>query len=460
MRPPRLTGSIRRQLVVQFLLVTAVLSALLYLSVRSVAVSAVETTQDRILGAATLAVAEELRGGADGVTVSVPYTAFSMLGALGEERVFYRILIAGQTVTGYGDLPLPEPVPTGLDPTYYAVDYQGERVRVAVARRSVLVARAPTEVMVLVAQTRQAQADIVARMANRAAVLGLGFFLISAVLSIFTARSLVSPVLQLAEAVGRRGPQDLRPVNRPVPQELAPLVTALNGFIGRLSGALSRTETFITEAAHHIRTPLSALRMQAETALRQTEDEQVRSTMRSMIRAVDGSARSAGQLLDHAAVIYRSDQRADEEVELCNLLAGLCRAFDPVAEMRDIALSLDLPKAPVTLNTDRLLLESAIRNLIDNAVKYSDPDGRIEIRLTLEDTRARISVADRGRGLSGERPSDLLGRFKRGRNVEDVVGSGLGLTIVREAALAIGGSFALSEREGGGACAVLVLPLG
>jgi two-component system sensor histidine kinase TctE len=311
----------------------------------------------------------------------------------------------------------------------------------------------------MVAQTRQAQADILSLMTNRAAVLGLGFFLITALLSILTARSVVAPVLNLAEAVARRGPQDLRPVARQVPTELGPFVAALNGFMGRLSGALSRTETFITEAAHHIRTPLAALRAQAEIALRQTQEEEVRSTLRGMIRAVDSSARSAGQLLDHAAVVYRSDQRTEQELDLNALLTGLCRDFDAVADMRDIGLDLGLPDAPLRLVADRLLLESAVRNLIDNAVKYSAAESRIDIRAAQQADRILISVCDRGRGLSGEKPADLVGRFRRGRNSGDVVGSGLGLTIVREAALALGGSFTLSEREGGGACAVLSLPL-
>ena len=459
MRAPRLSGSIRRRMVIQLLLVAALLSALLYLSVRSVAFSAVETTQDRILGAATLAIAEELRGGAEGVSVDIPYAAFSMLGAIGEDRVFYRILIAGETVTGYDDLPLPENPPEGLDPTFYSVAYQGEKVRVSAAYRSVLVARKPTEVLVLVAQTRSVQAEIVARLANQAAALGLGFFAVAALLSIATGRSVLQPVQRLAEAVGRRGPNDLRPVARPVPEELAPLLGALNGFMMRLSGALSRTETFIAEAAHHIRTPLSSLRMQAEIALRQTEDEEIRKTLRAMIRSVDDSARSAGQLLDHAAVIYRTDQRSEETIDLWPLVEGLVDGFRPLAEMRDVELHTIAPPEGMTLVADRVLLESAIRNLVDNAIKYSFADGLVEVGLHREGQMAHIWVHDRGRGLSGVRASDLMVRFQRGSNVEDVIGSGLGLTIVREVAAAAGGNFKLSEREGGGTCADLYLPL-
>lgn len=452
-------GSIRRRLVWQLLAVAALLSALLYLSVRTVADTAVETTQDSILGAATIAIAEELRGGEDGVAIDIPYTAFSMLGSIGQDRVFYRILIGGDTVTGYDDLPLPDTPLSGLVPSYYSRAYEDTEVRIAAVERVVLVEGRAVDVQVLVAQTRSAKDAIVAQMANRAALLGLGFFLFAAFLSIITARSVLQPVNRLAEAVGRRGPQDLRPVERPVPTELTPLVAALNGFIARLSGALSRTETFITEAAHHIRTPLATLRAQAEVALHQSEDEPTRDRLRQMIRAVDDSARSAGQLLDHAAVVYRTDQRTEERLDLCQLARDITAVFAPVAGMKDIAITLDLPQEPIAIHADRVLVESALRNLLDNAVKYSNIDGAINFAVTKEGDRAVVRVIDRGRGLSGARTSQLTGRFRRGVNVGDVVGSGLGLTIVREVARAQGGEFRISENNGGGTCARLSLPL-
>jgi two-component system sensor histidine kinase TctE len=235
---------------------------------------------------------------------------------------------------------------------------------------------------------------------------------------------------------------------------------ALNGFIARLRGALTRTETFITEAAHHVRTPLATVRAQAEIAMRQTDDDATRATLRNVIRAVDDSARSAGQLLDHATVVYRTDQRADEELALGPLIADVAASFRPTAEMRDIQVDVDLPAEKIALRFDRLLLESALRNLIDNAIKYSPADSLIEITLGAREGAALITCADRGRGLGADDGGRLAGRFQRGENVKDVIGSGLGLTIVRDVARAIGGSFTIANREGGGTCAVLILPLG
>jgi two-component system sensor histidine kinase TctE len=234
---------------------------------------------------------------------------------------------------------------------------------------------------------------------------------------------------------------------------------ALNGFIARLRGALTRTETFITEAAHHVRTPLATVRVQAEIAMRQTDDDALRATLRNVIRAVDDSARSAGQLLDHATVVYRTDQRADERLELGPLVFDVVDSFYPTADMRDIRLQMQSPAEKIILQFDKLLIESALRNLIDNAVKYSFADSVVEIGLSTAGRFARLDVRDRGRGIGTGCTMQLAGRFKRGDNVGDVIGSGLGLTIVRDVARAIGGSFEIKERSGGGTCAVLLLPL-
>lgn len=449
--------SIRRRLIWQLLLVAGLLAGLLYYSIRSVANVAVEQTQDRILGAATLAIAEELRGGDEGIEIDIPYSAFSMLGAMGDDRIFYRIEVNGAVVTGYDELPRPAVAPSGLDPVYYSARFRDASVRIAAVGRQVLVDARPVEVLILVAQTRSVHESIVSGLGNRAAVLGIGFFMLAALLAVLMARSVLQPVGDLADAVTRRGPQDLRPVRRAVPEELQPLVLALNGFIGRLSGALSRTETFIAEAAHYIRTPLATLRAQSEIALRQTEDEAAKDQLRRIIRLADNTARSASQLLDHAAVIYRTDQRSDEALALDRVAHEICDAFRPSAELKDITLGLDVVDE-VSVRADRLLIETVLRNLLDNAIKYSAEDEDITVAISRQDAHAVIEVCDRGRGLNGV-PLDALGqRFERGSNVQDVVGSGLGLAIVLEVARVYGGQLELNERDGGGTCARFSLP--
>ncbi|RUS59424.1 sensor histidine kinase [Pseudorhodobacter sp. E13] len=458
MRVIGLNGSLRARLVLQLLAVAAVLAVALYFTVRSTADRAAEATQDAILGAATTSIAEQLRATEDGIEVDLAYATFSMLGAVAQDRLFYRIDIGGETVTGYEDLPMPETPPAALAASFYNQPYLDTDLRIAAVARSMVVGSRPVPVLVLVGQTRQGQAAIADSLANRAALIGVGFFVLAVPLSLLSAGSVFNPINRLAEAVGRRGPRDLRPVRHPTPRELAPLVGALNGFVARLRGALSQTETFIAEAAHHIRTPLSTVRTEAEIALRQSDDEATRVRLRSMIRGVETSARSASQLLDHAMVLYRSDQLERVEVDLSVVLRNVARAFEPTAELKELSLRVIGDAAPMRTKGDPLLIEAALRNLVDNAIKYSPAETEVQMVLSAADGMLHVQVRDEGRGLSGATMAELSRRFTRGGNVGDVVGSGLGLTIVAEVAGALGGRFTLEQRETGGTCASFSLP--
>jgi two-component system, OmpR family, sensor histidine kinase TctE len=450
--------SLRHRLIGQLLVLAAVLGLVLYVAVRIGVERASEATLDAVLGAAAQGLAEEMRTAEGGVVIDVAPGTFSMLAAMGEERIFYRVDVGRQTVTGYGDLPLPGLLPTALAPVFYTVPFRDAEIRVAAVARSLRVEGRATPVLVLMGQTREGQEAIAAQLGNRAALLGLGVFLAAIPLALLVARSLTGPIDRLAEAVGRRGPRDLRPVRHPAPPELAPFVTALNSFIGRLRGTLGQTETFIAEAAHHIRTPLAVMRNEAELALRQSGEEATRAKLRALIRSADDAARSAGQLLDHATVLYRADQADWARLDLADMTRAVVLRAAPAAEMKEMDLALDLP-APLPCEGDAVLIEAALRNILDNAIKYSFPDTAVTVSGRTAAGHAVIVVEDRGRGLGSTDPDRLLRRFRRGDNVGDVTGSGLGLTIVEQAATAMGGRFTLRPREGGGACAEFCLPL-
>lgn len=451
-------ASLRARLVWQLLLLAAVLAMILYVAVRVGAERASEATLDAVLGAAAQTMAEEMRSAEGGLVIDLSPGTFSMLAAMGEERIFYRVDLAGQTVSGYDDLPLPGGLPSALAPTFYTVPFREADIRVAAVVRALRVDGRNAPVLVLLGQTREGQGAIAAQLGNRAAALGLAVFLAAIPLSLLVARGLLRPIDRLAEAVGRRGAHDLRPVRHPAPAELAPFVTALNNFIGRLRGTLSQTETFIAEAAHHVRTPLAVIRNEAELALRQSGEEGTRARLRGLIRSADDAARSTGQLLDHATVLYRAGQAEWAPVDLAKLTHEVAARLEPAAGMKDITLKLAIA-GPLPAVGDAVLIEAALRNMLDNAIKYSEAETQVDVQARTDGTMAVITVADRGRGLSGVTHDRLKRRFRRGSNVGDVAGSGLGLTIVDEAVGAMGGSFDLSEREGGGACARLSLPL-
>ncbi|RMC32421.1 sensor histidine kinase [Paracoccus alkanivorans] len=450
--------SLRRRLVWQFVALSGLLVLALFFAVRFAAERASRASQDAILEAAVISIGDGLRAVDEGLELDLPYATFSMLGAMGDERVFYSLTTKERLITGYDNLPLPPEIPGDLSPVFWDADYRGNRLRMAAISRRVLVDAQVEEITVTLGQTRYGQAAIARETARSSVWIGLGFFMLALPLALWAARAVIRPVDRLAEAVARRGPHDLRPVRHPAPRELLPLVGALNGFIARLRGALALAETFIFEAAHRIRTPLSLVRTEAEIALAETTDEATRQRLRRMVRAIGESSRSASQILDHAMVLYRSDQFSAAPVDFAALSGAVLRSIRPVAEMREIEIHVEGLASPCLVPGDERMIEVALRNILDNALKYSRAEGEVHLSLIRHDGMAELSVLDEGRGL-GPGDEDLTARFRRGSNVGDIVGSGLGLTIVNEVAVAHGGRFILKSRPERGTCARLSLPL-
>jgi len=454
-RLPR--GSIRRRLFLQLAAVAAILSLVLFLVVQGVAEGAAEDAQDDILAASATAIADSLRSEGGGVTLELPYSALSMLGTISEDRVFYHVVVQGQTLTGYADLPMAQALSRSAA-NFETLVYRGEAVRVVYVVRPVGNGGRTSDVVVAVAQTRLGMAAISSRITATATTVGIVFFLLATGLSLFAAQSALLPLNRMTQAVTRRGPKDLRPITADAPKELVPLVEALNSFMLRLKASLSRSEDFIAEAAHRVRTPLATVRAQAEVTHRKLQKPEHKQAIREMIRAIDESSRSAGQMLDHAMVTFRTDSLVRETVDLREILSETCDRLSPTADLKDILIRRKLPPVPVTFQGDGILLQSALHNILDNAIKYSPDDSTISADLE-SDEDIRFTITDEGRGFGNTDLKELTGRFARGLNVTDIVGSGLGLTIAEEVALAHGGRLEISENaKGGGACVSLVLP--
>jgi two-component system sensor histidine kinase TctE len=449
--------SLRSRLIFQLGVIAAVLSIFFFFAVQSVSRQAAQEMQDNILAASTTSISEAVRVERNIIRLELPYSALSMLGAISEDRVFYRVTQDGATLTGYDDLPV-SPPDDPSEISFATLEYRTDRIRSATRTRRVSIDGRPREIIVTVAQTREGFGQVSAHISLAALLIGLGFFVLAVALSAFAAGRTLRPLDRLAQAVARRGPSDLRPVNAVAPTEIAPLVESLNRFIQRLKASLTRSEDFIAEAAHRVRTPLATVRAQAEIALRRVERPENKAALRQMIRAVDESSRSAGQLLDHAMVTFRVDHMEFDIVDLSGMLAETVERFVPLAGLKDIILRLTPLPTSAELKCDPVLLQNAIRNIIDNAIKYSPVESEIRISLTTDSQEYTIAVSDQGRGFAGMETDQLSERFSRGPNAGDIVGSGLGLTICKEVAIAHGGRLELKGNSGRGACVSLILP--
>ena len=454
MTSPVVSGSLRNRLVLTLIGGAAVLALLLFFAVRNFAVQVAQQGQDNILDASVTSMldAAAIRNGV--VEIDLPYSAFSMLSTPADDRIFYAIFQDGAFLSGYEDLTFDETLP-GNTPTFQSGQVSGAAVRTISASRTLIGAGKRTEIQIVLAQTREALADTISRISRNAALLGVGFFALAVVLSLWATSATIGQLGRLTTSVTRRGPQDLSPFTKPVPQEMAPLVKSLNSLMGRLDQSLSQSEDFIAEAAHRVRTPLATVRSYAEATLQRVNREENREAMRSMVKAIDESSRAAGQLLDHAMITFRADHLEREDIDLVELVRDLVLRLTPIAEMKDLTISLhgaeNLP-----YSGDSILIQNAVRNLIDNAMKYGPAESAIEITVSAS-PEPRIAVCDHGPGFPPHEIDTLTTRFQRGENSKDTIGSGLGLTIARDVAAAHGGRIDLANRQEGGACVTLLL---
>lgn len=443
------SGSLRNQLMLALITGAAVLAFLLFFTVRSFAVQVAQRGQDNILQASVTAMldAAAIRDGK--VELDLPYSAFSMLGTPADDRVFYAVYQDGQFLSGYDDLSFTD------EATFQSGQIRGSHVRMTGATRTLIGQGKRTDIQIVLAQTQDSLSKTLRQISRNAAILGLSFFALAAVLSYWATATTIGQLGRLTTSVTRRGPQDLSPFHKPVPHEMAPLVTSLNSLMGRLDHSLSQSEDFIAEAAHRVRTPLATVRSYAEATLQRVDKPENRDAMRAMVKAIDESSRAAGQLLDHAMITFRADHLNKDDIDLVKLVRDLVQRMTPIAEMKDMSISL-LGDPTVPSSGDPILLQNAVRNLIDNAMKYGPAESTIEISVS-QAPNPQISVCDHGPGFPETEIELLTKRFQRGANAKDTIGSGLGLTIAQDVAVAHGGTIKLSNRPGGGACVSILL---
>jgi two-component system OmpR family sensor kinase len=245
----------------------------------------------------------------------------------------------------------------------------------------------------------------------------------------------------------------------PVPQtgdELERLGETLNEMLARLEAALERERDFVADAGHELRTPLALLRTELELALRHADSrEELREAVRSSSEEVD----RLGQLAEDLLLIARSDQGRLplrlEAVEASELLASTARRFEWRAQ--EARRLVSVAAAPgLWVNGDRIRLEQALGNLVDNALRHGG--GEVRLSAAAADDVVELHVTDEGGGFAPEFVGRAFDRFARADQARARGGAGLGLSIVRMIATAHGGTAQVASTERGGADVWLALP--
>ncbi len=267
----------------------------------------------------------------------------------------------------------------------------------------------------------------------------------------------LAPLSRIAGEVAVRSHDNLQPLARSgaAPEEVKPLVCALDGLLARLQSAFERERHFTADAAHELRTPLASLKVQAQVALRAQEESQRRHALQQIIGGVDRTTRLVAQLLTLARLEPEASVETLTPVDLQALAFEMVEELRPAANRKGVALRLG-DDGPESILGHPAALQVLIRNLVENAVLYSPAGGWVEVSITPGTDCLELSVSDSGPGIPPEEAALVFERFYRGANQSGVVGSGLGLSIVRRIAEIQGAEIRLDKASSGNGLRVRV----
>ena len=271
------------------------------------------------------------------------------------------------------------------------------------------------------------------------------------------ARSVTKPVRELEATAARLASGDLaaRTVGGDGPAELELLGERFNEMAGHIEGLVAGQRAFVADASHQLRTPLTALRLRLEN-LDQAIEPAARPDLEGAMEETDRLARLVGQLLGLARTEQR--QSARESVDLAEVAAERAATWEALADEHSVNLSVDAPASGVVVLAVPGAVEQVFDNLLDNALVHAPAGTTITLRVTPGADRHRLSVVDRGPGMSPEARERAFDRFWRG-DTSPPGGTGLGLAIVRALVEASGGGVGLAEADGGGLEAVAWFPV-
>ena len=256
------------------------------------------------------------------------------------------------------------------------------------------------------------------------------------------------PLDSLAARLRERDPGALSPIGtQGLPRELVPMVGALDALLARLGDTLAMQRAFIADAAHELRTPVAALRLQVQVLRRsRTPAEQA-----ARVDALEGSVERASRLVAQLLTLARSARPAgqvDGEVDIAAICREAAAAVLPVADLAGATIEAELPESSAGCDVagDPAQLEALVRNLLENAIRHAG-GGPVRLSLREEGANVVIVVSDRGPGIPVAERERVFDRFHRLRGAAPE-GSGLGLAIVRSVARGHGGDAWLDDSDG------------
>lgn len=266
---------------------------------------------------------------------------------------------------------------------------------------------------------------------------------------------------KVAEEVANRAPSHLEPVDlHEVPEEIKPVIDELNKLFFRLKEGFEREKRFAADAAHELRTPLAALKTQAQVALHSNDIEEKNQALQKLIASVNRSTHIVQQLLTMSKLVPEATNMDEKDkVNFSRLTREILAMLAPAAVEKQIDLEFESNVENIIVYGNSTALGILIRNLVDNSIRYCNEKGHIVVRLKKLKTEVMLEVSDNGPGIPAELQSRVFERFFRVLG-NTSPGSGLGLAIVQQISELHGGKLILdAPKKGKGLIVRFFMPI-
>ena len=362
-----------------------------------------------------------------------------------DDRLYYQVLgRRGELVAGDAALPVPAEEPPAESSVRFRDDVLGEEpVRVAYVWLAGAGARASGDALVQVAETLGRRSQLTTEIIKGVILPQFVILPLAVLLVWFALLRGIRPLAELQRRIRLRESTDLSPIaEADVPEEVAPLVSAINDLLQRLDSSIAAQRHFLADAAHQLKTPLAGLRTQAELAAREIDSGRgdpasIKHSLRQIALATERAAHTVNQLLSMARAEDSGQAARHQPVDLAAVTRAVVRDFVPRAMERRIDLGYEGPDAgPATrMVGEPVLLSEMVRNLVDNALRYTPVGGTVTARVVPDPFGQVVvlQVEDSGPGIAPAERKAVFRPFYRALGTQ-VDGSGLGLAIVLEVA--------------------------
>jgi len=403
-----------------------------------VAIQIANTPFDKALDDSVTILAQQLKRREDTVELVLPISPKELLRVDETDSIIYQVVnqhgevIAGDE-SGLG-LPGSEDIVPGV--MHFRSDIvAGKDVRVAYLWVDVGKNRGNDFALIQVAETLEKRKKLGNEIVKGVIIPQFLIFPIAVLLVWFGLARGISPLNALQQTIRERKPEDLSALEtKDTPEELLPLISALNDQLQKLEASLATQKRFIADAAHQLKTPLAGMRMQAEMLMREKDKEQIQLSLEQLTLGSERATRLVNQMLAMA----RAESHALSQHSILNLVEvakNVVTDFYMDALSKEIDLGFEAPDHAIYIRGHEIMLGEMIKNLVDNAIRYTPLKGTITVRVddSLQQEAIVVEVEDTGGGVPESERAMVFDRFYRVLGTQ-VDGSGLGLSIVKETA--------------------------